>query len=66
MKVAVLVTGLPRFIDEGAWWFNHKSNYPNPDVYTPTTLLDIDTDKMYIYSKCDLWLLSAGTADFMT
>ena len=29
MKVAVLVTGLPRFIDEGAWWFNYKSNYPN-------------------------------------
>ena len=32
MKVAVLVTGLPRFVKEGAWWFNHKSNYPNNEI----------------------------------
>lgn len=29
MKVAVLITGQPRFLEQGAWWFKNKV-FPNP------------------------------------
>jgi len=54
MKIAVLVTGLPRFIKEGAWWFNHKSNYPN-DEYEMDFFVHSWANETYRNQLEDAW-----------
>tara|TARA_B100000809_G_scaffold259245_1_gene303901 strand:+ start:1399 stop:2274 length:876 start_codon:yes stop_codon:yes gene_type:complete len=54
MKVAVLVTGLPRFVNEGAWWFNHKSNYPN-DKYEMDFFVHSWADETFRPALEDAW-----------
>ena len=58
-------TDMHEFIEMKTYTYSYAAkNYPNLDKYLPTKNLDIGKD--YIYARCDKWLLSAGTAFFIT